>query len=180
MINKNLNQNQPLILLSLILLIFPFLDGGTSQVGQAFLFVAPLVLVIFVLAKNEILIKIDSLFWLSLIFVVLAFASLSFSASFILSLSACLRLLALFIFFHLSRTIINTPERLKIALWAGFFRWIKPFLNFFVFFLPSALKPLNSMNLYYISHGHNHLAEYLPFILFPFLSLFLTNKGKIN
>ena len=178
MINKSLNRNQPLILLSLILLILPFLDGGTSQIGQIFLFITPLSLILFVLAKNKLTIKIDNLFWLSLIFVAIAFISLVFTASFILSLSACLRLLALFIFFHLSRAIINTPEKVKIALWPVFFAGLS--LSFISLYslLPFALKPLNSMNLYYISHGHNHLAEYLPFLLLPLLSLFLTSKGK--
>ena len=178
MIKKSLGQNQPLILLSLILLILPFLDGGISQVGQIFLFITPLSLILFILAKNKLTIKIDSLFWLSITFIVIAFISLLFTASFILSLSACLRLLALFVLFHLSRAILNTPEKLKMALWPVFFAGVSLSLLSLFFFLPFVIKPSSSMNLFYANHGHNHLAEYLPFVLLPSLSLFLTTNGK--
>ncbi len=178
MIRKSLLLNQPLILLSLVLLILPFLDGGTSQIGQILLFIIPLPLMLFVLANHTFKIKTDNLFWLSLLFLALAFISLFFSGSLTLSLPAYGRLLALFILFHLSRAIIKSPQDLKILLWPVFFAGVSLSLLSLFFLLPFMSEPSSSMNLFYISHGHNHLAEYLPFVLLPSLSLFLMSKGK--
>lgn len=168
----------PLILFSLILLILPFLDGGTSQIGQVLLFFVPLPLVLFALAKGDFKIKIDNLFWLSLAFLILAFLSLFYTSSWFLSIPALFRLLSLFIFFHLSRVIINTKEKLKIALWPVFFAGVSLSLLSLYFLLPFALKLDSSMNLFYVNHGHNHLAEYLPFVLLPSLALFLAGKKR--
>ena len=178
MIKKNFFQNQPLILLSLTLLILPFLDGGTSQIGQLVLLIIPLSLILFFLAHQESRIKIDNLFWLSSIFLFLAFISLFFTASLSLSLLSFLRLLAFYLIFHLSRAIINSTEKLKMALWPVFFAGVSLSLLSLYFLLPFAAKPLGSMNLVYVYHGHNHLAEYLPFVLLPCLSLFLAGKTK--
>jgi len=178
MIKKFFALNQSLILLSLILLILPFLDGGTSQIGQIILFIIPFPLFLFLLAKNDFKIKTDSLFWLSSIFLILALVSLFFTISLSLSISALFRLLALYLFFHLSRAIINSPESLKMALWPVFFAGVSLSLLSLWFLLPWAVKPLSSLNLVSIKYAHNHLAEYLPFVLLPSISLFLSSKKK--
>ncbi len=178
MIRKSLTLNQPLILLCLTLLILPFLDGGTSQLGQTLLLIIPLPLVLFVLAKHDFKIKTDILFWLSSIFLIIAFISLFLTSSLFLSIPAFFRLLALFIFFHLSRAIIDSTEKLKMVLWPVFFAGVSLSLLSLYFLLPFAAKPPGTMNLVYVYHGHNHLAEYLPFILLPCLALFLTSRAK--
>jgi O-antigen ligase len=178
MIKKITSLNQPLILLSLVLLVLPFLDGGTSQIGQLFLLIIPLPLILFFLAHQESRIKIDSLFWLSSIFLFLAFISLFFTASLSLSLFSFLKLLAFYLIFHLSRAIIKTSQGFKMALWPVFFAGVSLSLLSLYFLLPFASKPLGTMNLVYVYHGHNHLAEYLPFVLLPCLSLFLAGKAK--
>jgi len=167
-----------LFLLTLALLILPFLDGGTSQIGQIILFVLPLPLILFILAKQELKIKLDSLFWLSSLFLILSLISLIFSSSLSLSVPAFFRLLALWILFNLSRVIIKTSQELKMALWAVFLAGIGLSLLSFWYLLPFSLKPFAVLNLTYTQYGHNHLAEYLPFVLLPSLSLFLTSKAK--
>jgi len=167
-----------LFLLSLALLILPFLDGGTSQIGQIVLFVLPLPLILFILAKQELKIKLDSLFWLSSLFLILSLISLIFSSSLSLSVPAFFRLLSLWVLFNLSRVIIKTPQELKMALWAVFLAGVGLSILSFWYFLPFSLKPNSMLNLTYAQYGHNHLAEYLPFVLLPSLSLFLVSKGK--
>jgi len=178
MIRKSPLLNQPLILLALILLILPFLNGGVNQTGQILLLIVPLPLILFFLAHQSLKIKIDGLFWLSSLFLVFVFISLFFTSSLALSIPAFLRLLALFVFFHLSRTIINSTEKLKIVLWPVFFAGLSLSLLSFYFLMPFAVKTIVSMNLVSVYHGHNHLAEYLPFVLLPCLALFLTSKDK--
>jgi len=178
MIKNPLILNQPLILLCLILLILPFFNGGTDQIGQLLLLIIPLPLILFILAKGDFKIKIDILFWLSSIFLMIAFLSLFFTSSLFLSIPAFCQLLALYLFFHLSRVIIDSTEKLKMALWPVFFAGVSLSLLSLFFLLPFTSKSLDSMNLVYVSHGHNHLAEYLPFVLLPSLAFFLTSKGK--
>ena len=178
MIKKSLALNQPLILLYLTLLILPFLNGGISQIGQILLFIIPLPLILFIMANRELKFKIDNLFWLSSIFLFIAFVSLFFTSSLSLSLVAFFRLLALYLIFHLSRMILNTPERLKMALWPVFFAGISLSILSLWYLLPFAAKLSGSMNLIYIQYGHNHLAEYLPFVLLPSISLFLKGNHK--
>jgi len=178
MIKKFFVLNQSLILLSLLLLILPFLDGGTSLIGQILLFIIPLPLLFFLLAQNNFKIKIDSLFWLSLIFVILALISLFYTTSLNLSLIAFFRLLAFFVFFHLSRIIINRPESLKMALWPVFFAGVSLSLLSLYFLLPWTVKPVSGLNLVSLRYAHNHLAEYLPFVLLPSISLFLSSQKK--
>jgi len=65
-----------------------------------------------------------------------------------------------------------------MVLWPVFFAGVSLSLLSLAFLLPFVTKSLDSMNLVYIYHGHNHLAEYLPFVLLPCLSLFLAGKAK--
>jgi len=178
MIKKLFLRNHSLALLSLVLLILPFLDGGTSQIGQIVLFVLPLPLILFILAKQELKIKLDSLFWLSSLFLILSLISLIFSSSLSLSVPAFFQLLALWLLFNLSRVIIKTSVDLKIALWAVFLAGIGlSFLSFW-YLLPFTQKPFSVLNLVSLQYGHNHLAEYLPFVLLPLIALFLSSKKK--
>ena len=177
-IKKVILRNPPLILLSLVLLVLPFLDGGTSHSAKLILLSLPLPLFLLSLAFRKIRIKIDILFYLSLLFLISAFISLFFSVSLSLSLPSFALLLSLFIIFHLARAIITSKEDLRLIFGVILIAGLGLSLLSLWYLLPFTVKPIGSLNLVFIRYGHNHLAEYLPFVLFPSLFLFLKGKKK--
>jgi len=177
-IKKVILRNPPLILLSLVLLVLPFLDGGTSHSAKLILLSLPLSLFLLSLAFRKIRIKIDILFYLSLLFLISAFISLFFSVSLSLSLPSFALLLSLFIIFHLARAIITSKEDLRLIFGVILIAGLGLSLLSLWYLLPFTVKPIGSLNLVFIRYGHNHLAEYLPFVLFPSLFLFLKGKKK--
>ena len=177
-IKKEIFRNPPLILLTFVLLILPFLNGGTSPAAKLILFSLPLPLLLFAIAQSKTKIKTDSLFWLSFLFLILSFVSLFFSTSLSLSLPAFALLLSFFIIFHLSRVIITSKKDLKLVFGAVLIAGLGLSLLSLWYLLPFTVKPTGSLNLVFIKYGHNHLAEYLPFVLFPSLFLFLKGEKK--
>ena len=173
--------NKSLSLLLLLLLILPFMDGGTSEKGQLLLWVFPLPLCLMMIAEDRMRVKVDLVFFWSFLFLATVAVSLVFTSSLALSIPAFFNLLSLFLLFHLSRSLINNKEELKLVMVVIFM--VALGLSFLALWhlLPFVEKPLSALNLFYIGYGHNHLAEYLPFVLVPSLALFFkaeNNKKK--
>ena len=171
-------RNKSLSLLLLLLLILPFMDGGTSEKGQLLLWIFPLPLCLMMIAEGKLKIKIDLVFFWSFLFLITVAVSLIFTSSLSLSIPAFLNLLSLFLLFHLSRSLINGKEELKAAMTVIFIVALGLSLLSLWYLFPSVGKPSSNLNLFYINYGHNHLAEYLPFVLIPSLALFFTSKNN--
>lgn len=171
-------RNKSLSLLLLLLLILPFMDGGTSEKGQLLLWVFPLPLCLMMIAEGKLKIKIDLVFFWSFLFLITAAVSLIFTSSLALSIPAFLNLISLFLLFHLSRSLIGGKEELKAVMTVIFI--VALGLSFLTlwYLLPFSTEPSSTMNLFYISYGHNHLAEYLPFALIPSLALFFKSRNN--
>lgn len=170
--------NKSLFLLLLLLLILPFMDGGTSEKGQLLLWVFPLPLCLMMIAENRMRVKVDLVFFWSFLFLATAAVSLVFTSSLALSIPAFFNLLSLFLLFHLSRNLINNKEGLKAVM--GIIFIVALGLSFLTLWhlLPFAAELSSSLNLFFISYGHNHLAEYLPFVLIPSLALFFKAENN--
>ena len=177
-VKKEIFRNPPLILLSLVLLVLPFLGGGTDPLAKLVLFSLPLPLILLSLAFKKVKIKIDILFYLSLLFLISAFISLFFSVSISSSLPSFGLLLSFFIIFHLARAVVTSKEDLRLVWGTILMAGIGLSLLSLWYLLPFTIKPTGSLNLVFIKYGHNHLAEYLPFVLFPSLFLFLKGQKK--
>ena len=168
------------LIISALLFILPFLDGGRSIWGKAIIFITPFLLFLAIFPKSKkktISLPVDIIISL-ILFLSALFISLSNSLSLSLSLPAffeTLSIILLFNFFLLEEKP-NLSFALKTITSAAFFLSL---LSLY-YLLPFTTPPKEHLNLIYAHFGHNHLAEYLGLILPWILVNFLRRGGGWN
>lgn len=168
-----------LIPLLFILSLLPFLDGGESELAKLIFLAFPLAyLPVLFLGKRTAHRSFRLIFWawMALLFVVLVSTFTSISLSF--SVPALFELVGVFFYFIFFYLIVDRLSDLRTLSFSiivvGF---ILSAVSLFLIISPP--QSLRTMNLIYAKHGHNHLADYLIFVLPISIGLFLQQKKKI-
>lgn len=165
----------PLIIISSLL---PMLNGGESTTAKVIFFSFPLLYLLIIFRhklRSNRSFRIVLLAWIALLFS--NFLSTVFSISLGYSVLEFAELLGIFVYFVIFYLTIKNESDLKIfsfsILMVGFFLSIQSL--YYIFFPPERLK---SMNLVYAVFGHNHLSDYLLFVIPISAFLFIHSKGR--
>lgn len=154
------------VIILLLLLILPFLDGGTNFISEILLLLLPLPLFLIGISRSEL--NFSRLDWSVMVawlgFILALGFSLTGSVSLIYSIPAFFQWLAYFLFFTLfcsSKREGDLKFNAGVVILAG----VLLSLASFWYLLPSVAKPRTGMNLVYASYGHNSLADYLLLVI---------------
>lgn len=165
----------PLVLITMLL---PFFHGGETAVAKFVFFAFPLLYFPLVIMRRRYYSKsiyLVLLAWLFFLFVNML--SMVFSISLAFSFSAFFKLFGYFVYFLLFYLMIERKSDLKIIYYSfilvGF---ILSLISFFYILFPPIGFPV--MNFYYATYGHNHLANYLIFVLPIAINFFLQQRSR--
>ena len=165
----------------LFLMVFalPFLHGGETELARIIFLVFPIFyLPILFWRKRKVGREFMLIFWAWLAFLGANLISTIFSASIALSAPQFMELVGVFIYFVFFYLVIDKKSDLRlIAYLIIFVGLILSLISlFFIAFPPPSSFP--GMNLVYAKFGHNHLADWLIFVLPIVLVQFLAAKSR--
>jgi hypothetical protein len=167
-----------LLLLILILSLFTFLHGGEIFPAKVIFLAFPILYLPTLLVRRRHLYRSHMIiFFAWLIFLFVSFLSTISSISLALSVPEFFELLSIFLYFMLFYLVVDGWKDIKYLsnsiLVVGF---ILSFMSFYFIFNPPVRFPV--INLVYAKYGHNHLVNYLVFVLPIAMVRFLRSERR--
>jgi len=174
-----MSVNWELIPLLAMVFILPFFRGGEHEIIQIIFLSLPLFyLPILFSIPRKVSKTFIAVFWLWLIYLGVNVVSTINSASIALSVTQVMRLMGVFLYFVFIYLVIEKKRDLKLLgdliIVTGFILSLISF--YFIAFPPG--PDFSGMNLVYAKYGHNHLADYLLFVLPVAMYKYLKTKTK--
>jgi tetratricopeptide (TPR) repeat protein/O-antigen ligase len=167
-----------LVILTFVLSLLPILNGGESNLAKIIFLTFPLFYIPFLFSRKRATYRFFQLiFWLWIIFLLISLVSTINSISLTLSVPAFIKLLGVFLWFVFFYLVVDSWSDLRnlsfSILAVGLLLSLVS-----IFFIFSPPVGLSTMNLVYAKFGHNHLADYLIFVLPISIGFFLQQKKK--
>lgn len=162
-----------------VVFLLPFLHGGESEFARVIFLAFPIFyLPILFWRKRKVGKGFMPIFWAWLVFLGVNLVSTIFSASIALSVPQFMELLGVFVYFVFFYLVIEKESDLKLIayliVFVGFLLSLTSFI--FIAFPPPSSFP--GMNLVYAKFGHNHLSDWLIFVLPIVVVQFIASKTK--
>ena len=167
-----------LVPLVFILSLLPLLHGGESDVAKIIFLAFPLFyLPILLRRKRKVHRSFRMIFQIWIAFLLVNFISTGLSISLSFSVPQFIELLGVFLYFVFFYLAVDRRSDLKLLsssiLVVGFLLSV---VSLYFIFSPPVGLPV--MNLLHARHGHNHLADYLVFVLPLSIGMYLQQKKR--
>lgn len=166
--------------LLVVVSLLPFLSGGESELSKLIFFIFPIFyLPIFFLRKRKVSKSFFPVIGAWAVFVLVNLVSTISSISLNYSLPVFIEVLGIFSYFVFFYFAVSDESHLKLlAFWVVSVGFILSLMS--IYYIFSRPLTISTMNLVYAVHGHNHLADYLVFVLPIILVSFIKAKKGVH